>query len=148
MEEFEISSGRSTIDNDKQRGKKSDDKTINIQYDDDWAHAGRYFAEKIMETEMINALEGKKPNDVYAVVMKDTMTSQLQVGLDSIVASEEAVESEYDRLNITPKILTDSMENNIYDSSIADRSKSEPTYNTATNMILSRQINEGMYDRI
>ncbi|VDI27660.1 Hypothetical predicted protein [Mytilus galloprovincialis] len=148
MEQFEISKDKSTIDDDKQRGNKSNDKILNIQYEDDWAHAGRYFAEKIMETEMINAQEGKQPNDVYAVVMKDTMTSPLQVGLDCVVASEEVVESEYDRLNITPKVLTDNTENNIYDSSIADRCKSDPTYNTATHMILSRQINEDMYDRI
>ncbi|CAG2226082.1 unnamed protein product [Mytilus edulis] len=127
------------------RGEKPNDKTVNIQYENDWTHAGRFFAEKIIETEMINAQEGKKPNEVYAVDMKDTILSPLQVGLDTVVASEEAVESEYDRLNITPKVLTDNMENNIYDSSIADNCKSDPTDNTATYMILSRQINEHVY---
>lgn len=148
MEPYEMSKDNSPIDEDTQRQKTSNDKTANTQYEEDWAHAGRFFAEKIMETAMVNSHDRKNLNDVYAVVMKDNMTSPLQGGHDSEIASHEAIDSEYDMLNITPQFLRDNTENNLYDSSLADRCESDPTYNTATHMIHSRQNNEDVYDRI
>ncbi|CAC5385890.1 unnamed protein product [Mytilus coruscus] len=139
VEQFE------TSNEDQQRKKLSNHIRVNQLYEDEGVNAGRPVPVKTKETEIANEQTGKKPNDVYAVVMKNNMTSPLQVGLKSVVRSEEAVESEYDRLNITPQFLADNMENNLYDSSVADRCESDPTYNTATNIMPSRKNTEDVY---
>ncbi|CAC5385898.1 unnamed protein product [Mytilus coruscus] len=131
---------------DQQRKTVSNNTRVNQLYEDEGVHAGRPVPVRTKETECANEQEGKKSNDVYAVVMKNNMTTPLQVGINSVVASEDAAESEYDRLNITPKVLTDNMEYNLYDSSIADRCESDPTYNTATNIRHSRKNTEDVYD--
>lgn len=143
-EQLTIHNGDSISYEDNYRKELSSNEKIKVNqiYEDDWAQSGG------LDTEIINAQTTKKPNDVYAVVMKDNMTPPLHAGLGSVEATEEAIESEYDRLNITPTIIADNMENNLYDSSIGDRCESDPTYNTATNMIHSRQNNEDVYDRI
>ncbi|VDI05912.1 Hypothetical predicted protein, partial [Mytilus galloprovincialis] len=124
---------------DHQRNNRSNNTRVNQLYEDEGARADRPFPVRTKKAEIANEQEGKKPNDVYAVVMKNNKPSPLQVGLKPVVASADDVESEYDRMNITPNFLEDNIENNLYDSSIAERCESDPTYNTATNTIHSRQ---------
>ncbi|CAC5426263.1 unnamed protein product [Mytilus coruscus] len=140
VEQIEIS------DEDQQRKTLSNNIRVNQLYEDEGAHESRLVPVRTKETECANEQEGKKSNDVYAVVMKNNMTTPLQVGINSVVASEDAAESEYDRLNITPKVLTDNMEYNLYDSSKADRCESDPTYNTATTIRHSRKNTDDVYD--
>lgn len=56
------------------------------------------------------------------------------------------VESEYDVLNKIPRSLNSSLEHNIYDSTIASRCESDPTYNTATNNLSNRKDIDDVYD--
>lgn len=119
---------------------------MNQLYEDEGARADRPFPVRTKEAEIVHEHGGKKPNDVYAVVMKNNKPSPLQVGLKPVVASADDVESEYDRMNITPTCLRDNMVNNLYDSSIAERCESDPTYNTATNTRHSRINTEDVYN--
>ncbi|XP_076084626.1 uncharacterized protein LOC143055376 [Mytilus galloprovincialis] len=138
---------QSEISNDNhERNTPSNNIRMNQLYEDEEAHAGRPVPVRTKGTEIATEPEGKKPNDVYAVVMKNNNPPPVHVGFKSVVASAEAVESEYDRLNITPKCLANNMENNLYDSSIAERCESDPTYNTATNIRHSRQHTEDVYN--
>ncbi|CAG2242578.1 unnamed protein product [Mytilus edulis] len=138
---------KSDISNeDHQRNNLSNNIRVNQLYEDEGARADSPVPMSTKEAEIANVQEGKKPIDVYAVVMKNNKPSPLQLGLKPVVASADDVESEYDRMNITPNFLEDNMENNLYDSSIADRCESDPTYNTATNTRHSRINTEDVYN--
>lgn len=82
-------------------------------------------------------------NDVYSIQMK---TREVEKEEDSKDVNE--FESEYDVLNKTPSSLNSKLEHNIYDTTIASRCESDPTYNTATNVMLNRENIDDTYDKL
>ncbi|CAC5385880.1 unnamed protein product [Mytilus coruscus] len=145
---FARSNGRSPIYEDHHRKTPStNDKIFNNKlYDDKRLQPGKIVPNESIRYEINNRTDCNRQNYDYAVPMETKRTQpspkqeDFKDGID--------VESEYDILNKTPRSLNNTLEHNIYDSTIASRCESDSTYNTSTNILSNRKNIDDVYDRL
>lgn len=144
---FTLSNGNSpTYDVNHGSPCSSSDKMFNNKlYDEQRLPSCKIVLDENIRNEKDNREDFKNQNYDYAVSIeiRRTQLSPNQEGFKDCID----VESEYDILNKNPRSLNNTLEHNIYDTTIASRCESDPTYNTATNMS-NRTNNDVMYDRL
>ncbi|XP_076084630.1 uncharacterized protein LOC143055379 [Mytilus galloprovincialis] len=118
----------------------------NKLYDEQCLPPCKIVPDESLRNEKDNREDCSRPNDVYSTPMKTKNVEQFTQEEDSKDGID--VESEYDILNKTPRSSNDTLEHNIYDTTIASRCESDPTYNTATNSMSKRKNDDDMYDRL
>lgn len=118
----------------------------NKLYDEQCLPPCKIVPDESLRNEKDNREDCSSPNDVYSTPMKTKNVDQFTQ--EEYSKDGNDVESEYDILNKTPRSLNNTLEHNIYDTTIASRCESDSTYNTATNIMSDRKNNDDMYDRL
>lgn len=118
----------------------------NKLYDEQCLPPCKIVPDESLRNEKDNREDCSRPNDVYSTPIKTKNVDQFTQ--EEYSKDGNGVESEYDILNKTPRSLNNTLEHNIYDTTIASRCESDPTYNTATNIMSDRKNNDDMYDRL
>ncbi|CAC5385891.1 unnamed protein product [Mytilus coruscus] len=144
---FALSNGQSPTYEDHHKKKSfSNDKMFNNKlYDEQCLPPCKIVPDESIKNEINNREDCRRQNDDYSVPMKIKKAEQSTQEED--IKDGNDVESEYDILNKTRRSLNNTLEHNIYDTTIESRCESDPTYNTATNMSNRENIDD-MYDRL
>ncbi|CAC5385895.1 unnamed protein product [Mytilus coruscus] len=145
---FELRNGKSPVYEDQHRKTgSSNDKMFNKKlYDEQCLTPCKIVPDESIRNEINNREDCKRHNYDYAVPIetKRTQSSPKQEDFKDGID----VESEYDILNKTPRSLNNTLEHNIYDTTIASRCESDPTYNTSTSILSNQKNVDDMYDRL
>ncbi|CAC5394094.1 unnamed protein product [Mytilus coruscus] len=145
---FALRNGKSPVYEDQHRKTgSSNDKMFNKKlYDEQCLTPCKIVPDESIRNEINNREDCKRHNYDYAVPIetKRTQSSPKQEDFKDGID----VESEYDILNKTPRSLNNTLEHNIYDTTIASRCESDPTYNTSTSIMSNQKNVDDMYDRL